>query len=347
MDCGGRKIGLQPAAPAGWSPNRSAAGAARAESPGRGVGGNTAGLRNASEGIASLVFGGAGGAPAHMPVLNGHSRANSMAGTHAEPLAAKPAGVPLSQQTNHRHRAERNLERRHKGTAPTVIAQYDAYLDACEDHTFAKLRANLNKMERKAEREHNFMKDAAGMSAEKRNTMADAKIDGRRDKSPARFAARDAMRMGDDNSVASLIKQVDSPNRYAASSGYSRPDSEATSLPMGGGYGTAPQQYQRAASPRPMSPRGGGGGGMQRASSPRLGRPASPHAHFKLGNDTDRSGMETDRSQWGSASHQSNPFGGPARASSPRRAASPRRASSPRPGQDGPRAQSPFRTRPE
>ena len=69
MDCGGRKIGLQPAAPAGWSPNRSAAGAARAESPGRGVGGNPAGLRNASEGIASLVFGGAGGAPAHMPVL--------------------------------------------------------------------------------------------------------------------------------------------------------------------------------------------------------------------------------------------------------------------------------------
>ena len=184
MDCGGRKIGLQPAAPAGWSPNRSAAGAARAESPGCGVGGNTAGLRNASEGIASLVFGGAGGAPAHMPVLNGHSRANSMAGTHAEPLAAKPAGVPLSQQTNHRHRAERNLERRHKGTAPTVIAQYDAYLDACEDHTFAKLRANLNKMERKAEREHNFMKDAAGMSAEKRTTMADAKSDGRRATSP-------------------------------------------------------------------------------------------------------------------------------------------------------------------
>ena len=108
-----------------------------------------------------------------------------MAGTHAEPLAAKPAGVPLSQQTNHRHRAERNLERRHKGTAPTVIAQYDAYLDACEDHTFAKLRANLNKMERKAEREHSMLNGAAGVSTEMRNSIADERFAGRRSRSPA------------------------------------------------------------------------------------------------------------------------------------------------------------------
>jgi len=138
-------------------------------------------MRNASDGVANLVFGGAG----HTPVLDGgscgHSRANSLAGR-------VPAGADVAQQTAHRRSAEMNLERKQRAPARSITDQYDAYLDASEEHTFSKLRANLQKMERKAEREHNFMKDAAGMSVERRNERADAKVDGRREKARASTA---------------------------------------------------------------------------------------------------------------------------------------------------------------
>ena len=51
---------------------------------------------------------------------------------------------------------------------------------------------------------------------------ADARIEGRREKSPARYAMRDAARMhhaADGNSVASLIRQPDAANPYAMSGG--------------------------------------------------------------------------------------------------------------------------------
>ena len=196
---------------AGWSPRRSSS-PARAASPH-----STAGMRNSSEGVASLVFGGS-----HVPVLNGQNRANVMAGHSGSLPGAKPAGASISQQTVQRRAAEMNMERKMRAPARSVIDQYDAFLDASEEHTFTKLRANLQKMERRAEREHNFMKDAAGMSVEKRNERADARTDGRRTKSPARFQARDAARMngsGAGNSVASLIQQPDQPDPYGHASG--------------------------------------------------------------------------------------------------------------------------------
>ena len=49
------------------------------------------------------------------------------------------------------------LERKHKAPARSLESQYDAYLDACEDHTFAKLHANLDRMERNLERQLSSM----------------------------------------------------------------------------------------------------------------------------------------------------------------------------------------------
>ena len=50
--------------------------------------------------------------------------------------------------------AEKNFDRKMKGQARSLNAQYDDYLNAVEDHTFNKLHASLDRMERKAEREH-------------------------------------------------------------------------------------------------------------------------------------------------------------------------------------------------
>lgn len=267
------------------------------------------GMRNSSDGVASLVFGGS-----HMPVLNGgHSRANSLAGAASDNRAA---GAPINNQTVHRRAMEMNLERKQRGPARSIVDQYDAYLDASEEHTFSKLRANLQRQERKAEREHTHMKDAAGMSVEKRNVKADARTDNhRREKSPARFAGRDASRMheGNGNSVASLMQQS-VPERYGGASQRApsprrgeytpRTDGESTDRSSWGG------PYARPASPR-LERRGASPRMERGAPSPRMERgPPSP------------------RMERGGASPRME-----------------RRAPSPRP--QAARAQSPFRMRPE
>ena len=298
---------------AGWSPRRSSP--ARDASPGRG-GGHTAGMRNASDGVANLVFGGGG----HMPVLNGggaNSRANSRAGATAE---GRPAGAPINNQTVHRRAMEMNLERKQKMPARSVIDQYDAYLDASEEHTFSKLRANLARQERKAEREHTHMKDAAGMSAEKRNAMADARAEGRREKSPARFAGCEVSRMHEQtgSSVASLLKH-DVPDPYAHGQRAASP--RRGNSPRRGEYtprGDGDSTDRRNANEAAMMMRQGQHSSQQvgqrfgRAPSPRIGRIMS--------------GEESPRMERG--------------------APSPRGQRAPSPRREAPRAQSPFRMRP-
>ena len=278
--------------------------------------------------MGSLIGGGgcASGFPSspsgrmHMPVLNGsHSRANSLAGLAAT-SGIKPAGAPIPVQSRSRGTAEMRLERKHKAAASSLESQYDAYLDACEDHTFAKLHANLARMERKAEREHNMLNGAAGVSAEKRRERADAKIDmARRDKSPARFHGVASSRQGnygsDSSSIASLLKQ---------------PDVDP--------YARQQQQQQQQQHGRSGSP----------AHVPRLYTERVPGAEGDV--------PMTDRSTNRSA-RASSPFRGgegpqvPRRAASPRgpqRASSPRRAASPRaPPPPRGRDASPFRQRPE
>lgn len=254
-----------------------------------------------------------------MPVLSGHSRANSLAGA-AGAKASPAAGAPVANQTAHRRAAEMNLERKQRAPARSIVDQYDAFLDASEEHTFSKLRANLQRMERKAEREHNMLNGAAGVSVEARNQRADARTDGRREKSPARFAARDASRMhyaSGGNSVASLMQQPDArdPYKQGARPSSPRPGS-AFRLPTGG------DQSARSQGGGDSTDRCHWGGGAEyaanyrgRAASPRPARPASPRLSS-------------------SATHMPRPT-------------SPRRATSPRQTHDAPRAQSPFRMRPE
>ena len=202
--------------PSGWQPARSVSprGNQRDVSPGRSAG-RASGAhfhQPAGESVGSLVFGGGGGG--HVPVLNGggHSRANSMAG--ARSAMSRAAGAAIEEQSRSRAVAEKNFDRRMKGQPRSLDAQYDAYLDAVEDHTFAKLNAQLGKMERKAEREHNMMNGAAGggMSTEARNARADARMEGRRSKSPGdlfRRASPSRFHDASGGSVASLLQQPD------------------------------------------------------------------------------------------------------------------------------------------
>lgn len=293
------------ASAAGWTPRRSA-------SPSRAAG---ASRHNSSEGVTSLVFGG------HtVPVLNA-AVANSRAGV-AEMRPA--AGAPISQQTNQRRSAEMNLERRQKAPARSVIEHYDAYLDACEDHTFGKLRANLARVERKAEREHNFMRDAAGMSVERRNVRADAKVDGRRDKSPARYAGRDAARMAGGDGVASLIQQPDLAEQW-------RPPSPRAASPRPAARANSPRRTHPSSPPPPMHmPHPADMAG--RPASP--GRPSTPSGVPRLptsgvrASDAGGAPPSTERAYAAGGAYASNYASG-RRAPSPRgeqqRAASPRR----------------------
>jgi hypothetical protein len=282
--------------------------------------------------IASLMSGSSAAAQpmparAHMPVLNGgSSRANSLAGARSNPRDVRPAGAAGEVQSYSRGRAEMNLERKHRGRGPELNDQYDNYLDACEAHTFAKLHANLDKMERRAEREHVAFSGAAGITNEKRRERAEAKAEGRRDRSPARFQGTVASRFLSDNSVASLIQQPSHPSHGSGD--------------VGGGEGGS-FRLDRSCSPR-----------GPRSSSPR--HPAVPRLHAERvpGCDGIESAPSTDRSDRGYGGPY--PYRGgagpqvPRRAASPRggRAPSPRRDASPRPpmpprGRDA----SPFRQR--
>ena len=210
---------LSPSAgvPSGWQPARSASprGDRRDASPGRvaagGVAGRASASRSVGDSVGSLVFGGGNHA---VPVLSAsHSRANSLAGA-AQMQGSRAAGAAIQEQSRSRWVAEKNFDRRMKGQPSSLDAQYDSYLDAVEDHTFSKLHASLDKMERKAEREHNMMSGAAGghMSTAMRNERAEAKIDGRRSKSPGdmfRQRGTEPTRFAGGNSVASLIQQPD------------------------------------------------------------------------------------------------------------------------------------------
>ena len=339
--------------PSGWQPARSVSprGNQRDVSPGRSAG-RASGAhfhQPAGESVGSLVFGGGGGG--HVPVLNGggHSRANSMAG--ARSAMSRAAGAAIEEQSRSRAVAEKNFDRRMKGQPRSLDAQYDAYLDAVEDHTFAKLNAQLGKMERKAEREHNMMNGAAGggMSTEARNARADARMEGRRSKSPGdlfRRASPSRFHDASGGSVASLLQQPDAAVRHGTTP-------RGPPSPRFGGEHEWQQQQQQQQQQRgrPQSPRRPSPGYQQpqRSSSPRPFVPRIPAERVPSAAAPGDESYRSDR-QW-QPQQQQRPGTAESyhqqmrHAESPRgaRAASPRRAPSPRPQ----RAQSPFRQRPQ
>ena len=203
---------------AGWQPSRSH-------------------RMNESSQMGSLLSG-----SEYTPVLNGDSRANrSRAPLVADHRQALAAGAGRMEQTISRCRQELEGERKMRGPAMSITNQYDAYLDASEEHAFGKLRATLGKLERKAEREHEMYAGAAGWTTEHRNELAEARSSpgGRRARSPARFGHRDQGRgagMGggsDSSAVASLLSQGDYINGLEQ---------------------RAPSYRERAPSPRAPSP---------------------------------------------------------------------------------------------
>ena len=203
---------------AGWQPSRSQ-------------------RTNESSQMGSLLSG-----SEYTPVLNGDSRANrSRAPLVADHRQALAAGAGRMEQTISRCRQELEGERKMRGPAMSITNQYDAYLDASEEHAFGKLRATLGKLERKAEREHEMYAGAAGWTTEHRNELAEARSSpgGRRARSPARFGHRDQGRgagMGggsDSSAVASLLSQGDYINGLEQ---------------------RAPSYRERAPSPRAPSP---------------------------------------------------------------------------------------------
>lgn len=255
-----------------------------------------------------------------MPVLNGDSRANRSRAT-ATALDPSAAGAGRPEQTLSRCRAELHGERKMRGAAKSLHDQYDAYLDASEEHTFNKLHATLDKLERRAEREHTLYSGAAGWSTEHRNELADARSapGGRRTRSPARFGAREQQRMGAGSSAGSSVASLMQQGEYVNG---------------------LPQESLSSYSERAPSPRGRP---SSRAASPR--RPASPmRQHPSV------PPLGSDRSQADAASMSHRPgVADPTRCDQARRPSSPRgqRASSPRmqrpPEQ---RAASPRRQRP-
>ena len=336
--------------PSGWQPARSSSprGIPRDASPGRTGAGrpsSAAGRPCAGESVGSLVFGGGGGG-GYVPVLNGggHSRSNSLAGARSA-AESRAAGAAIEQQSRSRWVAEKNFDRKMKGQARSLNAQYDDYLNAVEDHTFNKLHASLGRMERKAEREHQMLSGAAGggMSIEARNAKADARLEGRRSKSPCGlFRSAEPSRFHNDqgSSVASLLQQPDQFVRHGAS-----PRGPASPRFGGGDWQQQQSAQGRAQSPRGRSPY------QQRAASPHPTVPRIPAERIPSSGayPGDESYRSTDRSHY-EQQQQQQPFGASyaqqmRRAESPRgmRASSPRRAASPR----AQRAQSPFRQRPQ
>ena len=197
--------------------------------------------------MADLLGGG------HVPVLNGDSRANR------QPMVAdrNAAGAGRPEQTMSRCRQELEGDRKMRGRAMTLNDQYDSYLDASEAHTFAKLHANLGKLERKAEREHNMYTGAAGWSTEHRNELADQRSSPgmRRARSPARFGNPEQQRMRDNGagagSVASLLQQGEYINGLHT---HMEPMAYRERQPSPRGPRAASPRGPRAPSPRAPSP---------------------------------------------------------------------------------------------
>lgn len=314
-------------------------------SPGRAAAGH--GSRWGGDSLGSVVFGGG----THVPVLNGGaSRANSLAGARANNNPdMRAAGAPMMNQSMQRWNAEKVGDRKMKAPGRSVVDQYDAYIDASEEHRFNKLHAALGKMERKAEREHDMLNGAAGVSTEMRNSIADERFAGRRSRSPAQRHNVDASRFHAEQSVASLLRQPDPPtdrsySAYSTAATYGGGDAMDSSRTSRSVSGFSDVDMSRASSARgyepnyaaPLrrdSPRRGGASPRRenRAPSP---RPAVPPINMEGAGGG---------GGYGNAPHGGGGGGG-FRLDSSRRAASPRRAPSPR----GPvRAQSPFRACPE
>lgn len=155
----------------------------------RGRGGDTA---------ASLIFG--GGAPAP-PAGATHQRGGASPGRRRPCSAAAcagAAGAHSSHMPDARATQEELGARRQRAQPRSIAQQYDDFYAAQEDQAFDALRSTLNKLERKAEREHNLYSGAAGYSTEKRVEKSDRRIDEPRQRTLT-------TPRGNDDSVASLI----------------------------------------------------------------------------------------------------------------------------------------------
>ena len=174
-------------------------------------GGDTAG---------SLIFG--GGAPP--PAGATHQRGGASPGRRRPCSAAAcagAAGAHSSHMPDARAAQEEFGARRQRAQPRSLAQQYDDFYAAQEDHAFNSLRSTLNKLERRAEREHNLYSGAAGYSTEKRVEKSDRRIDEPRQRTIA-------TPRGSDDSVASLISH---PAMYAPAAASSPAKQQRTEQP--------------------------------------------------------------------------------------------------------------------
>ena len=180
----------------------------------------TAGVRTSSgvDTAASLIFGGGGAPepsrvkpPSPAPPQRAIPRvapqpAPGPMRAPPQPLAAMTgaAGALGWQAPDARSAAEAHGFRRQRAAQRDPRLQYDEHIADVEEQAFSKLRHNLNRLERKAEREHACYDGAAGYSTEKRVERSDWEQDGAR-------RNRLATPRGDNDSVAALISHSAPP----------------------------------------------------------------------------------------------------------------------------------------
>lgn len=158
--------------------------------------------RGGGETAGSLISGGGALPPAGESRQRGSSspgqRRSYSPAVCAGAAGAGAAGAHSSHFPDARATQEELGARRQRAQPRAISQQYDDFLAAQEDQAFNSLRSTLNKLERKAEREHNMLSGAAGYSTEKRVEKSDRRIDEPRQRTLA-------TQRGNDDSVASLI----------------------------------------------------------------------------------------------------------------------------------------------